>query len=92
MAVMRTVIEDNAVAIIIDKAIQSYPRLQESYDGLKWRLSREPESGIVLPGNINKYLFKTAPQVLSLPTITVLYDFNDSAITINDLKITPQKQ
>ena len=89
---LRTICEDKSVSQTIDEAIKLSPRIEEAFDGLKWRLAREPENGVKLQGtNPEKYLFKITPLIKNIPSITVLYEFNNHTVTILSIRITPQK-
>ncbi len=50
MAYARTIIEQPEVSAILDSEIKAFPRLKELFDGLKWRLSRQPEAGYAVSG------------------------------------------
>lgn len=89
---LRTICENKLVSQTIDEAIKQFPRVEEAFDGLKWRLSREPEKGVkLLSTNPGKYLFKTIPSENNIQSITVLYEFDNNNVTILDIKITSQK-
>lgn len=36
------------MAVIIDAAALNYPRIREVYDGLEWRITRQPEAGALI--------------------------------------------
>lgn len=85
----RTIIESELVAKRIDSAAKEAPRLYELYEGIKWKLSRNPtgSTNVVDLGD-GWYMAKTyswAPG--GLPSITVLYRVNDHEVIIESSKI-----
>ncbi len=88
MAVMRTIREEEVVTARIDAAKTQHSRIEDIFDGIKWRLSREPESGYQLKGHDPPcYLFKVAGRIESLPVVTVLYSYGDDLVEIQDIRI-----
>lgn len=86
---LRTIREEHCVSEAIDKAKSKYPRIDEVFDGLKWRLARDPESGFELPNTDSpKYLIKPDPPLKNLPIITILYEFDAFQVNILDVKIS----
>lgn len=82
---LRTICENKLVSQKIDEAIKLFPRIEEAFEGLKWRLAREPENGIKILGtNPEKYLFKITPSRNNIPSITILYEFDNHKVTILD--------
>jgi hypothetical protein len=49
MAFARTVVESHVAQQVIDTEIHRDPRLNDLYEGLKWRLARQPEVGYPIP-------------------------------------------
>lgn len=86
---LRTIIEEVSVQALIDKAAGKYPRIGEIFRGLTWRMSREPESGHVVPRyNPSVSLIKIDPDInLQLPGITALYTYNDDEVNILAVRI-----
>ena len=83
----RTIIEDDEVAEWFSENIEAYPRLEDLIFALKWRLAHEPETGVPVPGT-NYYIAKTAPLWdVSVPTVRVLYDFNENEVTFRSAEI-----
>jgi len=48
MPILREIVEEHVVYQTIDAERVIYPRLEEAYDALKWRLSRTPEFGYLV--------------------------------------------
>ena len=82
---MRTVIPDHQVAFDLDAAKATYRRTDDAYQGLEWRLSRRPDHGVHI-GN-GYYLHKELGYpTLRIPTITVLYRFDDNEVLISAIR------
>lgn len=84
---MRAVCEQESVTQSITRARGQFKRIDEAYEGLQWRLSRDPHAGHeVQPGF---YMYKQAglPSV-GVPTLTVLYEFDDHTVTIRGIRIS----
>jgi hypothetical protein len=91
MASFRTIVEEIVVTEKIDAVLPNIPRLEEVIDGLKWRLSREPERGYSLPGeNPPKYLYKIDPPATNFPMVTVLYEFDENEVHVLDIRFIPR--
>ena len=72
----------------IDQALKSYPRLQNLWDAIRWKLARRPKSGTMVPDRPGYYLAKTvswAPGGLAI--VSVLYRITDSDIIIESARI-----
>ena len=83
---MRTVIPDHQVAFDLDAAKATYRRTDDAYQGLEWRLFRRPDHGVQI-GN-GYYLYKQLGYpTLRIPTITVLYRFDDNEVLISAIWI-----
>lgn len=81
MFIARTVVEDGAVTGFIERHQKKRPRLEEAYEGIKWRLARAPESGLKIDES-GKYLLKTADMQPIMPGLRVLYTFDEHSVTI----------
>lgn len=86
MAFERTVIESHLAQRTIDQEIKKIPRLIDIYDGLKWRLARQPEMGYPVP--------KTKPVTYvvhsyhwGIAAVIVAYHFNDDQVEILDVRV-----
>jgi len=86
MAFARTVIESHVAASIIDNEIKRIPRLIDIYEGVKWRLAREPEIGYRVPRTtpptyvVHSYHWRIA-------AVIVAYHFNEDQVEILDVKV-----
>lgn len=81
---MRAICEQESVTKSVTSARGRFKRIDE---GLQWRLSRDPHAGHeVQPGF---YMYKQAglPSV-GVPTLTVLYEFDDHTVTIRGIRIS----
>lgn len=85
----RTVAEDEAASDIIDSASRCWPRVDDVFSGLKWRLARRPEDGVKLPharGNV--YTAKTPNWVMSdVPVVQVVYSFDNDEVVIHSARV-----
>lgn len=78
----RIIREEELVAKRIDKAIKRVSRLGEMYDGIKWWLARNPLSGTKVSDS-DHYIYKSYSwKPGGVPSITVLYKFDDDYIYI----------
>lgn len=84
----RTIVEAELVVQRIEKACRRAPRLREMYEfGILWKIARRPTSGTRIDDS-KYYAAKTyswAPG--GVPTITVLYWFDDGHVYIESSKI-----
>lgn len=81
---LRTVCEDASVMDTIDRELVKHPRLQQVYDGLKYRLARWPDKrGVKVVRTEDVFMMKT-PDLLKLgiPTIRVLYTYDDNEVNV----------
>jgi hypothetical protein len=86
MAFARTIIESHIAVKTIDEEIKKVPRLIDIYDGIKWRLARQPEGGYRVP--------KTKPQTWvihsyhwGIAAVVVAYHFDDDQVEILVVKV-----
>lgn len=86
---MRTIVEEHVVSANIDQAIVKHPRLEDVYQGIQWRLSREPQNGYQLPGATPEtYLFKITTPLPTYPTITLLYRYTVEEVTVLNIRFS----
>lgn len=91
----RSVVESTEVSNSIASAAKTYPRIIELFDGWKWRLAREAgQVGVSVQGtNPPKFLLKTPPMdLIGLPTLLMIYSFDDDHVYIDHLKIYPPSE
>ena len=87
MPVARTIIENDNVASKIDEAKEQYPRSEDVWEGLKWRLALKPEQGE--DNSEGFYLMKSTDLfVPAIPILTVLYTFNREQVEVLDIRIS----
>ena len=80
-----TVVEEDAVVARITQISERYSRVEDLYDALKWRLARDPESGIRISANAPYYLVKTdtaAYFIDGVPVIRALYSVSENEVVI----------
>lgn len=79
----RTVVESNEATQVIDRERKKYPRFDDLYEGLQWRLARRPESGVKILRMEGYYIIKTIDWgKLGIPVMRLLYIFNDNEVNI----------
>jgi hypothetical protein len=80
---MRGVVEDPDAQIAADVAFETWERAEEAWDMIKWVLSRDPTKGEPLTegGQARSFTFHGAV-AYDMPTIVVIYIFNDDLVTI----------
>jgi hypothetical protein len=84
----RTIIEESLVEARINQALTFYPRLNEVWDTLLWRLARDPTCGMKQPVPGDWYALKTLPwKAGNVPSITLLYQVTASTVTLRSSKI-----
>ena len=86
MAFERTVIESRIAEQTIDSEIKKVPRLIDIYDGIKWRLARDPESGYRVP-RTNPPTYVIHSYHWNVASVVAAYHFNDDQVEILDVKI-----
>ena len=90
MAFARTVVESHAARPVIDAEIHREPRLNDLYEGLKWRLARQPEVGYPIP-QVNPPAFVIHSfhwsGLRNLFPIVVAYDYDDDQVVIYAVKV-----
>ena len=77
---LRTVFESHEVRNNIDKARTIY-KLEELWDGLVWRLSREPEKGKLIKYNgksVYARIIDPDPSHPAIPGILAVYDYRQN--------------
>ena len=85
-----TLVEQPHVVSAIEEAYATYPRFHDLYDGITWRLCRDPipeEAVQIVP---DTYVLKSeAWEYAGFCTITLLYTVSDAGVSIEDLKVEP---
>ena len=89
MAFARTVVEGHVAAHVIDNEIKRYPRLPDIYEGVKWRLAREPDIGYRAErSNPDTYVIHSYHWNAGF-AVTVAYHFNSEQVEILDVRVVP---
>ncbi len=85
----KTVIEENAVSEAIDQAKARYNRIDDLYEGLKWRLARQPDDAHVpIPDVEGFHTIKTIRWLIEgVPVIQAVYRITDDEIIITSIRI-----
>ena len=85
---MRTVIEEQIVSEVIDLEGATYPRLEDSFDALKWWLSHQPDSGEPID-DINWLFRQDGDPDINLPHLVVVYTFDAHCVTLKFILVRP---
>lgn len=86
----RTIVEEKLVAKRLDQSKEEYPRLEEVFEGIKYRLAREPFKGATRVPNTKpiRYVIKTNPwKIGRVPSVSVVYRVNKQDVLIEALAI-----
>ena len=80
---MRSVREDPAVQKSADDAAEKWTRAEDAWEAVKWSLARDPAIGDPLSegGRTRSFAYEGAV-ASDMPTIIVLYEFDDGFVTI----------
>jgi hypothetical protein len=85
---LRTIIEERLVEARINQARAFYPRLNEVWDMLLWRLARDPRCGQKQPVPGEWYALKTLPwKAGNVPSITLLYQIQGHTVILQSSRI-----
>lgn len=91
MAYARTVVESRDAQGLIDNETDGYPRLRDLYDGLLWRLARQPEIGYPVPETdpplflIHSTNWRRRP----LPVIVIAYTYTPDRVFVQAVRVLP---
>jgi hypothetical protein len=78
---MRTVIEAQSVSTKIYTEVSTYPRLEETFDALKWWLAHNPDSGELIDDY--HWLYKQrGNRELKIPALVAIYTFTEDEVEI----------
>lgn len=89
----RTVIEEIAVSTTITDLCKVFPRVEEAFEGIKWRLAHRPDdAGAILVASTGKRLirfptYENHSGSVEVPSMTVEYDFDENAVTIYRIRV-----
>jgi hypothetical protein len=89
MAFARTIVEQREVTALIDTECDEWPRLRELYDGLLWRLARQPTVGYPVP-ETNPPLFLVHSRDWKrqgLPVIVLAYTYTADRVFIQAVRV-----
>ncbi len=84
------IVEAPSVTAAVAEAHSTYPRFHDVYDGLTWRLARDPvpeEANEIVPGT---FVIKSASW--SYPgycVITLIYTVTDDELSIEEMRVEP---
>ncbi len=83
-------IEEPGITAALTSAADKFPRTWDAWQALTWVLARNPTIGFLLNDvpPPPRYLYKQAAMTAGVQTMTVVYSFNNSAITIQLLRLT----
>ena len=88
MAFARTVREEHPARTTIDQEIATNPRLNDIYDGLKWRLARDPDIGYRVP-RTNPQTYVVHSYHWDVAAVVAAYRFDDDMVEIIDVQVAP---
>jgi hypothetical protein len=86
MAFARTIIESHIAQKTIDGEIKRIHRLIDIYDGIKWRLARQPEGGYRVP-KTNPPTWVMHSYHWGIAAVVLAYHFDDDQVEILDVKV-----
>jgi hypothetical protein len=86
---LREIIEDDEAANIIDAACENHPRLREVWNGFKWLLAKKAhEMGNTIGYGDNIRIHRQEGYLLiGIPTMIVLYEYDENAVTIRYVEL-----
>jgi hypothetical protein len=83
--VVRDVFENPSVSAEVDRAKDRWTRAEDAWDAVVWTISRDPELGEPLTeSGSTRALTLDGAQSIDMPTVTVVYDVEESRVTITD--------
>ena len=83
----RTIVEEDVVSATIDEETSKYRRLNEIFEGLKWRLARKPEDGY--PISEDKMMIKTYSwSIDGAAAITAIYSYDDESVVVEAVRVS----
>jgi hypothetical protein len=82
MAFARTVVESAEVSTLLDAETKRHERLQDLFDGLKWRIARDPEAGYSVPGTRPALCVIRSDDALGLPVLVLAYTFDADQVVV----------
>ena len=85
MAFAREIIESHDAASVIDNEIKRNPKLDDFWEGFKWRLARGPEMGYRVPST-DPTTHVTHFYHWGVAGIVVAYRFSEDRVEILNLK------
>ena len=71
-------------------AEQQYARIEDVFSSLEWLLARTPNVGTLLPppaGSVYVYVRETDPLLPNIPTIWILYSYDQHYVFVHALKV-----
>ena len=83
---LRTVIVDITAENVLNSNNEKYPRINDGYQALEWRLARNSITGTKVGG---RYLVASADDISTkgAPRTVMLYSFDENSVTIHDIKV-----
>ncbi len=85
----KIIIEEPIVSAILDETKAKHPRIDDLYEGLKWRLARQPSTNhIPVPDMVGFYTIKTQQWGIDgVPVLQALYKVTDNEIIISSIRV-----
>ncbi|HSH86812.1 MAG TPA: hypothetical protein VK958_06110 [Methylophilus sp.] len=85
----RSIIESPEVEQALNEAVTTFPRINDLWEGWKWRLARGPQEDAVQITGTNAWIIKTADysEFGTPKSMTILFDFNEDEVNIISIKL-----
>ena len=86
---MRSIIEEPVVTNTIDRNIANNPRVEDVFNGLKWKLARDPSSEVQISIYDEPFFIESTNNfgMKNIPVIVCLYQFDANQVTIHEILI-----
>jgi len=84
MRALRTVVLEKRAEVALDALFAEYTEIEAVYDGIVWRLCRNPESGgmRIHQTNGQDYFIVRVEGWVKTPSLVLLYRFTDSEVVV----------
>jgi hypothetical protein len=86
----RTIVEEVAVELAVDRFSKKFPRFSDAFEALKWLLARKVETlqaAMRTENNVTYYLYRQAPDALAeTPAVSVVYTYDQNQVVLLDLR------
>lgn len=90
MAWAREVVEELTVSEDIDEICEKHERVRELFDGLLWRVSRDPEAGAEVGGKGRLHVIRSELWEAMPGSLALAYRFDDDTVHVIGVQFTPR--